>query len=266
MNQDTNNLNNNTENNNQTINNIPQQPQVINPSVSEVNQVQGPIVEPVIQPSMNNHIQPQPEAPVVEETVNNQVDNSIENKKSNNKKSLVPLIIILLLIILGLAGYIVYDKFFVSNHGNNNIASNNDYMMNSVVTVKSFEIDSAKVVNAPNYHMSIDGKFVLEGNYDDYLNVYFYGYCYDVDNNKYNIVAPSIGHKYDIGENSLDASEVFDYDYGKIYDIYTDNSDKKEWNDIKFKSCRFDKMTTTISRNGKTFQISEDISFDRTWN
>ena len=62
MNQDTNNLNNNTENNNQTINNIPQQPQVINPSVSEVNQVQGPIVEPVIQPDMNNNIQPHPEA------------------------------------------------------------------------------------------------------------------------------------------------------------------------------------------------------------
>lgn len=221
----------------------------------------------------------------------------MEQEKTKNN-GLIILIVILCLMVLGLGGYIAYDKVLSNNstkqndntqssaatnenntnngtiddtnttvdENNTDNSTTNDNVWNPVVTVKSFEIDSAKVVNAPNYHMTINGKFVLEGNYDDYLNVYFYGYCYDVDNNKYNIMAPSIGHKYDIGENRLDASEMLEYDYGKQYDIYTDNSSKKEWKEIKIKSCRFDKMTTTILKDGKSLQLSEEINFDKTFN
>jgi hypothetical protein len=187
----------------------------------------------------------------------------MEQKKKKNGVNLLLIFIIVilaLLCVLFATGTVSFKSNEITNE-DKNVDS-----WNSVVTVKSFEIDSAKVVNAPNYHMAVDGKFVLEGNYDDYLNVAFYGYCFDVDNNKYNIMAPSIGHKYDIGENRLDASEMLEYDYGKQYDIYTDNSDKKEWKEIKFKSCYFNKMTTTLSKNGKTFQISEDINFDKTFN
>ena len=204
------------------------------------------------------------------------------NQENNG---LIVLVVILCLMVLGLGGYIAYDKVLNNNStkqndntqsstANNNVVDENntnnstanDNVWNPIVTVKSFEINSAKVVNAPNYHLSIDGKFVLEGNYDNYLNVYFNGYCFDVDNNKYNIMAPSIGHKYVIGENHLDASEILEYDYGKQYDIYTNNASKKEWKEIKIKSCRFNKMTTTVLKNGKSLQLSEEINFDKTFN
>ena len=192
-------------------------------------------------------------------------------EKEKNNSGLIALVIVLFLLVLGLGGYIVYDKVLSYNSTKQNdntqsSATTNHNVWNPVVTVKSFEIDSAKVFYAPNLHMTINGKFALEGNYDDYLNVYFYGYCYDVDNNKYNIMAPSIGRKYNIGENRLDASEMLEYDYGKKYDIYTDNTSKKEWKEIKIKSCRFDKMTTTILKDGKSLQLSEEINFDKTFN
>jgi hypothetical protein len=187
----------------------------------------------------------------------------MEQKKKKNGVNLLLIFIIVilaLLCVLFATGTVSFKSNEITNE-DKNVDS-----WNSVVTVKSFEIDSAKVVNAPNYHMAVDGKFVLEGNYDDYLNVAFYGYCFDVDNNKYNIMAPSIGHKYDIGENRLDASEMLEYDYGKQYDIYTDNSDKKEWKEIKFKSCYFNRMTTTVLKNGKSLQLSEEINFNKTFN
>lgn len=185
-------------------------------------------------------------------------------QEKNNKGVIVLLIVLVVILavlcVLFATGTVSFKSNEIANE-DKNVDS-----WNSVVTVKSFEIDSAKVVNAPNYHMAVDGKFVLEGNYDDYLNVAFYGYCFDVDNNKYNIMAPSIGHKYDIGENRLDASEMLEYDYGKQYDIYTDNSDKKEWKEIKFKSCYFNRMTTTVLKNGKSLQLSEEINFNKTFN
>ena len=186
-------------------------------------------------------------------------------EQEKNNKGVIVLLVVIIVILATLCALLATGVINL----NSNEVTNNDTDVdkwNSIVTVKSFEIDSAKVVNAPNYHLAIDGKFVLEGNYDDYLNVYFYGYCYDVDNNKYNVMAPSIGHKYDIGENRLDASEMLEYDYGKQYDIYTDNSGKKEWKEIKIKSCRFDKMTTTILENDKSLQLSEEINFDKSFN
>ena len=198
------------------------------------------------------------------------IEKGVEMEQEKNKNGVIMLLIVLVIVLAVLCVLFATGTINLKNNTVTEDATNsntNDVnMINSVVAVKNFEINSVKVVNAPNYHMAIDGKFVLEGNYDDYINVYFYGYCYDADNNRYNIIAPSIGHKYDIGENRLDASEVLDYNYGKQYDLYTDNSDKKKWKEIKFKSCRFDKMTTTLSKSGKTFQISEDINFDKTFN
>ena len=186
-------------------------------------------------------------------------------EQEKNNKGVIALLVVIIVILLALVILLATGTISFKSNEITNEDKNVDNW-NSVVTVKSFEIDSAKVVNAPNYHMAVDGKFVLEGNYDDYLNVAFYGYCFDVDNNKYNIMAPNIGHKYDIGENRLDASEMLEYDYGKQYDIYTDNSDKKEWKEIKFKSCYFNRMTTTVLKNGKSLQLSEEINFNKTFN
>ena len=187
----------------------------------------------------------------------------MKQEKNKNGINLLLIFIVVILAVLCVL-FAIGTISFKSNEITNKDKNVDNW--NSVVTVKSFEIDSAKVVNAPNYHMAVDGRFVLEGNYDDYLNVAFYGHCFDVDNNKYNIMAPSIGHKYEIGENRLDASEMLEYDYGKQYDIYTDNSDKKEWKEIKFKSCYFNMMTITILKNDKVYQISEDINFEKTFN
>lgn len=192
------------------------------------------------------------------------------NKKWVDKKNnhiLVFLVIILLLVSINLGGYIVYGK--VINNGND-VSDNNDYNNNykSVVSIKSLEIDKAEVVNWPNNHMSVSGKFVLEGSGDDYTSVGLAGYCVDTNDNHYEIKAPGIAwHKYLLGENDLDAAESNNYDYGKEYNIYNENADdKSDWQIVKFKYCKFYRMTTTLVRDEKTIEISENINFEKSFN
>ena len=183
-------------------------------------------------------------------------------KEKNNKGIIIVLVVIIVillaLVILLSTGIISFKSTVVDD--NNQVSE-----WKSVVTIKSFDIDSAEVVNRPNNHMYVTGKFVLEGNEEDYTSIGFSGYCYDTNGNKYDIVAPGIaGHKYIIGENTLDAAESFDY--GKNYDIYDKNSDKNEWKNIKFEYCKFDKMTTFLVIDEKTIEISEPISFEKSFN
>lgn len=180
-------------------------------------------------------------------------------KEKNNKGIIIVLVVIIVillaLVILLSTGIISFKSTVVDN-------SNQVSEWKSVVAIKSFDIDSAEVVNWPNNHMYVTGKFVLEGNEDDYISIGFSGYCSDTNGNKYDIHAPGIGgHKYVIGENTLDATESFDY--GKDYDIYDKNSDKNEWQKIKFEYCKFDKMTTVLISDEKTIEISEPISFEK---
>lgn len=189
----------------------------------------------------------------------------MENQK-NNKWVIILLIIIIIILavlcVLFATGNISFKKEDACQNVTNN--ENNAEKSWPVVQVKSFEIESAKVVNAPNNHLLVTGKFVLDGNYDDYENVGFSGYCIDVDDNKYEVHAPGVsGHKYEIGENVLDAAESFNYDYGLEYNLYDDNSDTKEWKNIEFKSCTFNKMTTTVIEDEKIIEISEPISFEK---
>ena len=104
--------------------------------------------------------------------------------RQKNNHVLVFLVIILLLVSINLGGYIVYDK--VINNGND-VSDKNHYNNNykSVVSIKSLEIDKAEVVNWPNNHMSVSGKFVLEGSGYDYTCVGLAGYCVDTNDNHY---------------------------------------------------------------------------------
>lgn len=187
--------------------------------------------------------------------------------RQKNNHVLVFLVIILLLVSINLGGYIVYDK--VINNGND-VSDKNHYNNNykSVVSIKSLEIDKAEVVNYPNNHMLVSGKFVLEGNGEDYTSVGIEGYCLDTNDNHYEIHAPGIAwHKYPLGENDLDASENNNYDYGKKYNIYDENADdKSDWKIVKFKYCKFYRMTTTLVRDERTIEISENINFEKSFN
>lgn len=188
------------------------------------------------------------------------------NKQRNNY-ALIVLVIVLLLVSIGLSGYIVYDK--VISNGNDVCDKNHNYnYYKSVVSIKSLEIDKAEVVNYPNNHMSVSGKLVLEGNGEDYTSIGVTGYCLDTNDNHYEIHAPgSSWHKYPLGENDLDASESYNYDYGKKYNIYDENADdKSDWKMVKFKYCKFYRMTTTLVRDEKTIEISENINFEKSFN
>lgn len=187
--------------------------------------------------------------------------------KQNNNYALVILVIVLLLVSIGLGGYIVYDK--VISNGNDVSDKNDNYnYYKPVVSIKSLEIDKAEVVNYPNNHMLVSGKFVLEGNGEDYTSVGIEGYCLDTNDNHYEIHAPGIAwHKYPLGENDLDASESNNYDYGKEYNIYDENADdKSDWKIVKFKYCKFYRMTTTLVRDERTIEISENINFEKNFN
>lgn len=189
-----------------------------------------------------------------------------KDKKKNGVITLLVVIIVILLalVILLSIGTISFKPTVIDDNNQQN-DNNQVSEWKSVVAIKSFDIDSAEVVNWPNNHMYVTGKFVLEGNEDDYISIGFSGYCSDTNGNKYDIHAPGIGgHKYVIGENTLDATESFDY--GKDYDIYDKNSDKNEWLKIKFEYCKFDKMTTILIMDEKTIEISEPISFEKIFN
>lgn len=193
-------------------------------------------------------------------------------EKSNNKLVilLLSIIIVILAVLCALfATGKISLNFTEKTNDNVNEGNNNSNATGSIVTVKSFDIEDAKVVNNPNNHMYVTGKFVLEGNEDDYSNVGFSGYCYDMDNNMYKIHAPGIaGHKYVIGENELDAAEAQENDYGKLYNLYVNdpsNADSgiKPWKDITFKSCKFDKMQIVYEKEGKLFELYENINFEK---
>lgn len=185
------------------------------------------------------------------------------DKKKNNF-GLIIIVVILSLLVLGLLGYIIYDKSL--NNQNDDIKKNND--SKNAVIVKSFDIEEAKVVNYPNNHMIVSGKFVLEGNEEDYNYIEFSGYCLDTNGNKYNIIAPGYGgHKYVIGENSLDAAEISNNNYANEYNIYdAESTNKNNWISLNFKYCKFDKMTTFLVRDEKTIEISENINFEKSFN
>ena len=184
--------------------------------------------------------------------------------KEKNNSGLIIIVVILSLLVLGLLGYIIYDKAL--NNQNDDIKKNND--SKGTVIVKNFDIEEAKVVNYPNNHMIVSGKFVLEGNEKDYNYIEFSGYCLDTNDNKYSIIAPGYGgHKYVIGENSLDAAEISNNNYANEYNIYdVESTNKNNWISLKFKYCKFDKMKIILVQGNDTSTVYEDINFEKSFN
>lgn len=171
---------------------------------------------------------------------------------------LVIVLIIFVLISLLLGGYIVYDKM---------LNNNNNEVYTDVIKIDNISIEKVTVSkDSPNNHLFVSGKIKISYDENKYFSVNLSGYCIGSNDEKYIIYGPGSGKiSYYNYDTELNMIETINNQIGDV--IYSDGNVKSNseinWDDVKIKSCKIDKLTAYLKNSSETTKIETDLNYEK---
>ena len=189
----------------------------------------------------------------------------MENEKNNKGKNrvlilLIIIIVILLTLVILFATGIISFKFdnSVNDSSKNNVTTNDN--VNISLSIDNVEVEK----DAINSSMAVTGTLNLSYNINKYAGVALSGYCLGNSGEKYLVHGPGNGHVlFGNGEQVLYLSEDIPQDV-----VYPDGTSKSlqeiDWNNVKIKYCKIDKMTAVLKEGTDNPQI--ELNFEKSFN
>jgi len=202
-----------------------------------------------------------------------------QNMVKNNNKVIVILaiVIILLLVVICALGMILANGEYKEYKQENDVQDKvDDYIDDLIdddndeydVDIEILSMNEPSIISlSPNHHLYITGDMNLTFKEEDFRVVGLVGYCLGDKNEKYMIYGPAseVGMSFNNGDTSYELVETIGDKDGDVR--YPDGSKKNsgdvDWDNVKIKSCKIEKLYTVYNKNGKTITSYIETNYEK---
>lgn len=199
--------------------------------------------------------------------------------RSNNKVIIILSgVIILLLIVIIALGMIIGNKEYKYCHDDDKdkvdeyideVIKNNQDEYDVYINILSMNKPEIMTGEGLNHNLYITGNMRLTFKEDNFHVVGLEGYCLGEENEKYMIYGPKGSEiSFNNGDTIYELVESINDDDGDV--IYSDgtrkNSGDIDWDNVKIKSCKIERLYTVYTKNGKKVTSYTDINYEKQFN